>query len=157
MTDPRPPRDRSPDPGSAAVPLVRKLALGMQEAHARGVIHRDLKPANILLRPGGEPVITDFGLARRGDDQQGAGLTRKGDVLGTLEYMSPEQLDGDNAAVGPRADVYALGVVLYEVLTGRRPFTGSTVSMLTAILLKPPPRPGELRPGTPPRLEEICL
>ncbi|MBN9521499.1 protein kinase [bacterium] len=137
--------------------LVRKLALAMQEAHAHGVVHRDLKPANVMLRPGGDPVVMDFGLARRGDDRASEGLTRQGDVIGTLEYMSPEQLDGDNAAVGPRADVYALGVVLYEVLTGRRPFTGSTVNMLTAILMKPPPRPSELRPGIPPRLDEICL
>jgi serine/threonine-protein kinase len=144
-------------PAVQAAGLVRKVALGMQEAHDRGVVHRDLKPANILLRPNGEPVVTDFGLARRGDDQRTAGLTRPGDVIGTLEYMSPEQLDGDNAAVGPPADVYALGVVLYELLTGRRPFAGSTTSMLVAIMLKPPARPRELRPGLPERLEEICL
>jgi serine/threonine-protein kinase len=137
--------------------LVRKLALAMQAAHALGVVHRDLKPANVLLRPDGEPVVMDFGLARRGDDQQSAGMTRQGDLIGTLEYMSPEQLDGDNAAVGPPADIYALGVILYELLTGRRPFTGNTARILVAIMLKPPPRPGELRPGLPERLEEICL
>ncbi|HEX4610659.1 MAG TPA: serine/threonine-protein kinase [Urbifossiella sp.] len=144
------------EPVQAAL-LVRKLALAMQEAHAHGVVHRDLKPANVILRPGGEPVVTDFGLARRGDDRGSEGLTRPGDVIGTLEYMSPEQLEGDNVAVGPRADVYALGVVLYEVLTGRRPFTGSTVRMLTAILMQPPARPSEVRPGIPPRLDDICL
>ncbi len=142
-------------PAQAAL-LVRKLALAMQDAHAHGVIHRDLKPANVILRPGGDPVIMDFGLARRGDDRASEGLTRQGDVIGTLEYMSPEQLEGNNAAVGPKADVYALGVLLYEVLTGKRPFTGNTVSILTAILMKPPPPPSELRPGVPPRLDEIC-
>jgi serine/threonine-protein kinase len=147
---------RSFTPPQAAL-LVRKLALAMQEAHARGVIHRDLKPANVLLRPDGEPVIMDFGLARRGGDPQTEGLTRQGDVIGTIEYMSPEQFEGDNAAVGPASDVYSLGVVLYELLTGRRPFAGSTASTVAAIVLKPPPRPGELRPGLPARLEEICL
>ncbi len=143
-------------PQQAAL-MVRKLALAMQEAHARGVIHRDLKPANVMLRPDGEPVIMDFGLAHRGDDPRAEGLTRQGDVIGTIEYMSPEQFEGDNAAVGPASDVYALGVVLYEVLTGRRPYEGSTASKMAAILLKPPVRPGELRPGLPEWLEEICL
>jgi serine/threonine protein kinase len=142
-------------PQQAAM-LVRKLALAMQEAHARGVIHRDLKPSNVILRPDGEPVIMDFGLARRGDDRS-EGLTRQGDVIGTVEYMSPEQFEGDNAAVGPASDVYALGVVLYEVLTGRRPYEGSAASKVASILLKPPPRPSELRPGLPAQLEEVCL
>ncbi|HET6574663.1 MAG TPA: serine/threonine-protein kinase [Fimbriiglobus sp.] len=143
-------------PQQAAL-LVRKLALAMQEAHTRGVIHRDLKPSNVILRPDGEPVVMDFGLARRGDDRQTEGLTRQGDVIGTVEYMSPEQFEGDNAAVGPASDVYALGVVLYEVLTGRRPYEGSTASKVASILLKPPTPPSELRPGLPAHLEEICL
>jgi serine/threonine protein kinase len=149
-------KDGPPIAPVQAALLVRKLALAMQEAHTRGVIHRDLKPANVLMRAN-EPIIMDFGLARRGDDRASEGLTRQGDVIGTLEYMSPEQLDGDNAAVGPKADVYALGVVLYEVLTGRRPFTGTTVTMLTAILMKPPTPPREIRPDIPERLEEICM
>ena len=143
-------------PRQAAV-LVRKLALAMQAAHARGVVHRDLKPANVHVRPDGEPVVMDFGLARRGADPQAEGLTRQGDVIGTVEYMSPEQFEGDNAAVGPASDVYSLGVVLYELLTGRRPFTGSAAGKVAAILFKPPPRPSEVRPGVPPVLEEICL
>jgi serine/threonine protein kinase/WD40 repeat protein len=140
--------------------LIRQLALGMQEAHARGVIHRDLKPSNVLLRPNGEPVIMDFGLARRQDDRAGPGdcLTRQGEIIGTLEYMSPEQVEGDNKAVGPAADIYTLGVILYELLAGRRPFvTGTTTGTLAAILLKPPVPPSEHRPGIPPGLEEICL
>src|SRR5207237_4174437 len=85
------------------------------------------------------------------------GLTRKGDVLGTVDYMSPEQVEGDAATVGPGADVYALGVILYELLAGRRPFTGSPAVVLAATLVKPPPSPNEVRPGVPTRLEEICL
>jgi serine/threonine protein kinase len=136
--------------------LVRKVALAMQEAHAQGVIHRDLKPSNILLRPNGEPMVMDFGLASRSDDRQSAGLTRRGDVIGTYEYMSPEQVEADNAAVGPAADVFSLGVVLYELLTGRRPFTGPTTAVVAQILLRQPTPPSELRPGVPARLEEIC-
>src|SRR5262249_27320075 len=143
-------------PTQAAL-LVRKVAQAMQEAHSHGIIHRDLKPGNILQRPNGEPVVMDFGLARRADDQRSEGLTRKSDVLGTLEYMPPEQLDGDNATLGPAADIYALGVVLYELITGRRPFTGNTVTVLASILLKPPTPPSEVRPGVPAKLEEICL
>src|SRR5262245_50328332 len=136
--------------------LVRKLARAMHEAHAHGVVHRDLKPANVLLRPNGEPVIMDFGLARRGDDDRSAGLTRRGELIGTLEYMAPEQVEGDNAAVSPSADVYALGVVLYELLTGRRPFAGSSTALIAAVLLRQPRPPSELRPGVPAQLEEIC-
>lgn len=143
-------------PRQAAL-LVRKLALAMYAAHAAGVVHRDLKPANVLLRPDGEPVVTDFGLARRGDDARTAGLTRPGDVLGTVEYMPPEQFDSDYGEVGPAADVYALGVVLYELLTGRRPFDGSPAKVMAAVLLKPPPRPSAVRPGVPAGLEVVCL
>src|SRR5262249_38727611 len=126
-------------------------------AHQNGVVHRDLKPANVIIRPNGEPVIMDFGLARRADDNRHEGLTRQGDVLGTIEYMSPEQVDGDNSVIGPPTDIFTLGVIMYEMLWGRRPFTGSTTSMLAAILTKEPPRPSELRPDLSPKLEEICL
>jgi serine/threonine protein kinase len=149
--------DGRPFPPHQAALLVRKLALAMQYAHDRGVIHRDLKPGNVLLRPDGEPVVMDFGLARRGDDPRTEGMTRQGDVIGTIEYMSPEQFEGDNAAVGPASDVYSLGVVLYELLTGRRPYEGGTASKMASILFKPPPRPSDLRPGLPVPLEEICL
>ena len=137
--------------------LVRKLALAMQEAHQHGVVHRDLKPANIILRTNGEPVIMDFGLARRADDTRHEGQTRKGDILGTVEYMSPEQVEGDNSALGPSTDIYSLGVIMYEMICGRRPFEGTTASMLAAIITKDPPKPTDLRPDLPPRLEEICL
>ena len=137
--------------------LVRKVALAMHAAHAAGVVHRDLKPANVLLRADGEPVVTDFGLARREDDRASAGLTRPGEALGTVEYMPPEQFDGDYGEVGPAADVYSLGVVLYELLAGRRPFDGTATQVMAAVLFKPPPKPSDLRPGVPAGLEAICL
>jgi serine/threonine protein kinase len=137
--------------------LIRKLALAMNEAHSRGVIHRDLKPSNVLLRPNLEPVIMDFGLARRADDKRSEGLTHQGDVIGTIDYMSPEQVEGDNAVVGPASDIYALGVILFELLTRRVPFEGTTTNKLASILVKTPPRPSEIRVDVPPKLEEICL
>ena len=149
-------KDTTVTPAQAAI-LVRKVALAMQVAHDKGVVHRDLKPSNVMIRPDGEPVIMDFGLARRQGDKASEGLTRRGDVLGTVEYMSPEQLDGDLGEVGPPADVYALGVLMYEVLAGRRPFAGTATQVMVAIMLKPPPPPSEVRPGVPPRLDEICM
>ncbi|MFL5340261.1 MAG: WD40 repeat domain-containing serine/threonine protein kinase [Gemmataceae bacterium] len=137
--------------------LIRKVALAMQEAHNRGIIHRDLKPANILLKPNGEPIVMDFGLARRLDEQKSDGLTKQGDVIGTVDYMSPEQVEGDLRLIGPPTDIYALGVILYEMITGRRPFEGTTTSILAQILVKPAPRPSELKPDVPPKLEEVCL
>lgn len=137
--------------------LTRKLALAMQEAHGRGVVHRDLKPSNIILRPNNEPTIMDFGLARRADDKKSAGLTQQGDIVGTVDYMSPEQVEGKNDVVGPGADIYSLGVILYELLTGRLPYEGSTTGKLAAILVKDPPKPRELRSDVPSKLEEVCL
>jgi serine/threonine protein kinase len=137
--------------------LMRKLALGMQEAHAHGVVHRDLKPANVLMKPNNEPMIMDFGLARRQDDKKGHGLTQKGDILGTVDYMSPEQVEGEIDKVGPPADIYALGVMLYDLLAGRLPFEGSTTAILAHILVKEPIPPRQIRPEIPAKLEEICL
>jgi serine/threonine-protein kinase len=97
----------------------------MQYAHDRGVVHRDLKPANVLLAADGTPKVTDFGLAKR--LEQDSGQTQAGTVLGTPSYMAPEQALGNTAKVGPRADVYALGAMLYDLLTGRPPFAGSSV------------------------------
>ena len=104
---------------------METLAWAVHAAHERGVVHRDLKPANVLLTPDGAPKITDFGLAKRLDAD--AAQTRTGDILGTPSYMAPEQARGRNDAVGPPTDVYALGSMLYELLTGRPPFQGETV------------------------------
>ncbi len=136
--------------------LVRKLALALQEAHKRGVIHRDLKPENVMIDRRGEPIIMDFGLARRtsGKDPR---LTQRGSLLGTPAYMPPEQVSGNPDATGPSSDVYSLGVILYELLTGRLPFRGDAMAMLSQVLMDEPPRPSALRPGLEPELEAICL
>jgi serine/threonine protein kinase len=136
--------------------LVRKLALALQEAHKQGVIHRDLKPDNIMIDRRGEPIIMDFGLARRtrGRDPR---LTQQGSVLGTPAYMPPEQVSGDVQATGPASDVYSLGVILYELLAGGLPFTGDSMAILSQVLMDEPPPPSSVRDGIDPELEAICL
>jgi predicted Ser/Thr protein kinase len=136
--------------------LVEKLALALDSAHQAGIVHRDLKPSNIMIRPDGEPVIMDFGLARRHKEGE-AELTHSGVILGTPAYMSPEQVEGRHSHVGPRTDVYALGVILYQLLAGRLPFEGSVGSVMTQIVRDPPPEPHALRPGVSLELEAICL
>src|SRR5262245_2663253 len=149
-------RDGQALPQRPAAALVRKLALALDEAHRRGVIHRDLKPANVMVTPQHEPVVMDFGLARR-VDRQDERLTRSGAILGTPAYMPPEQVQGDTAAMGPGCDVYSLGVVLYELLTGQLPFRGPAMAVLGQILTQKPQRPSEHRPDLDPALEAICL
>jgi serine/threonine-protein kinase len=113
-----------PLPAAEAARLIEGLARIVQHVHERGVIHRDLKPANILLTPDGQPKVADFGLARR--MSQDSGLTWTGAVMGTASYMSPEQAAGKTKEIGPAADVYSLGAILYECLTGRPPFRAAT-------------------------------
>src|SRR5262249_41046717 len=118
-------RSRPPLPARQAALLVRRLALALQAAHDKGVVHCDLKPANVLIdREHGDVVITDFGMARVAARMDAEG-TQSGVIMGTPAYMAPEQARGDNRSVGPRSDIYALGVILYELLAGRRPFTGT--------------------------------
>jgi hypothetical protein len=160
-------RDGPWSPTEAAA-LVRDLALALEEAHRRGIVHRDLKPANIMLKSGGVPIIMDFGLARRVGlrevalDPGGAGtpderLTQVGRIVGTPAYMSPEQCQGDVEAIGPGCDVYSLGVILFELLTGRAPFQGATAAVLQKITSEPVPAPSSVRAGLDPRLDAICL
>jgi tetratricopeptide (TPR) repeat protein len=145
----------NPLPADEAARTTAVLARAMHFAHQRGVVHRDLKPANVLLAADGSPKIADFGLAKR----QGAqSHTRTGDVLGTPSYMAPEQVAGKGKDAGPAADIYALGALLYEMLTGRPPFKGeSAADTLFQVLHADPVPPSLLRAKSPRDLETICL
>jgi predicted Ser/Thr protein kinase len=149
-------RPDKPLPPAQAVPLVRILAKALQEAHDQGIIHRDLKPANVMIGKKKQPVVMDFGLARRSASQDER-LTHSGAIMGTPAYMAPEQVNGDVAAMGPCTDVYALGVMLYELLTGKRPFEGAMGTLMARILHDPPPPPTKVRPDLDPALGAICL
>jgi tetratricopeptide (TPR) repeat protein len=164
--EPQPPRD--------AAELVRTIALAVHHAHERGVVHRDLKPANILLSskfqvPSSkseanlelgtwnlEPKVADFGLAKQ--QSVASHLTQSGAILGTPSYMAPEQAAGDGKAVGPATDVYALGAILYEALTGRPPFrAASAMDTVMQVLKEDPVPPSRLQPKLPRDIETICL
>lgn len=140
-------------PAEAAV-LMEKLAAAMTAAHAKGIVHRDLKPSNVLLTADGEPKVSDFGLAKVGD----SGVTASDAVLGTPSHMSPEQAAGRVREVGTASDVWALGCILYRLLTGRLPFEGdSPAATIHQVLYEVPPRPRTLVPNVPRDLETICL
>ena len=138
-----------------ALVLVRKVALALAEMHRHGITHRDVKPANIMIAPDGEPILMDFGLAYRADAEDGR-LTQNGQLLGTPSYMAPEQIVGDILAIGPACDVYSLGTLLFELLTGRLPFLGSPPMVLAQVLREAPPPLSEVRADLDPRLEAIC-
>lgn len=140
-----------------ALLLVRKLALALQEAHDHGIIHRDLKPGNIMMDSKGEPIITDFGLAKQMGKSDQARITQSGMIIGSPAYMSPEQVDGEPDKLTASTDQYSLGVILYELLTGQLPFRGTISSIIASILTKQPPKPSALRPGLDPRVEALCL
>jgi serine/threonine protein kinase len=139
-----------------AAELVLALARAIEHAHQRGIVHRDLKPANVLLQPDGLPKIADFGLAKREKSNQAH--TQTGTILGSPSYMSPEQASGRTDEIGPATDIYALGVILYELLTGRPPFKGATVlETIDQVREHDPVPPRFLLPKTPRDLETICL
>jgi WD40 repeat protein/Flp pilus assembly protein TadD/tRNA A-37 threonylcarbamoyl transferase component Bud32 len=166
----------APQPPRLAAHLIRLLALAMHSAHQKGIIHRDLKPGNVLLaapnelvsgadslhaemqaafRLYGIPKITDFGLAKHLDVQS---QTRTGAILGTPSYMAPEQAEGRAHAIGPATDVYGLGAILYEMLTGRLPFeSDSSLTTIRQLLSQDPLPPSQLHPKVPRDLETICL
>ena len=148
-------RDRPMSQRRVAI-MVRKLAQALEEAHYNGVVHRDLKPSNIMVNARGDLIIMDFGLVWR-IGAQNERLTRVGLVVGTPTYMSPEQASGKVETIGPGCDIYSLGVIMYELLTGRVPFEGPEAFVLGQILFVEPPPPSTYRSDLDPRLEAICL
>jgi serine/threonine-protein kinase len=140
----------------ASVALVAKVARAVHYAHQRGILHRDLKPANILLDERGEPLVTDFGLAKRVEGD--ANLTQSGAIVGTANYMAPEQAQGKAAGLTTAADVHSLGAILYELITGRPPFQADNVlDTLLRLRTEKPPSPRLLNPRVDADLETITL
>lgn len=141
-----------PLPPEQAIELTRQLALGLSAAHLRGVVHRDLKPANVLLDANGAASITDFGVARSAGS---TGITGSGIVIGTPEYLSPEQARAE--PIDGRSDLYALGLILYEMLTGTLPFRGGTpAEMLVQRIMRPPPPVDSVKQGLPVFAVQLC-
>jgi TolB-like protein/Tfp pilus assembly protein PilF len=147
---------RSPMSIRQAVELIAKVARTVHYAHEHGILHRDIKPGNILLDAKGEPHLTDFGLARLVESE--SSVTHTLEVLGTPSYMAPEQAVGNNAAISSATDVYGLGAVLYQLLTGQPPFAGGTTYETIKLLLDTEPRqPRQLNPKIDRDLSTICL
>lgn len=143
-------RERGPMPPARAVELLAQIGAAVDSAHAAGLVHRDIKPGNILVDANGFAYLIDFGIAKPNDE---TGLTGTGAALGTIAYMAPERFEGVASAA---ADIYALGCVLVECITGAKVFTGeSAAEQVFGHLYKPPPRLGELRPGTPAALDDV--
>lgn len=142
-------------PVQEAIELTCKIASGLAAAHEKGIVHRDLKPSNIMVDSSREPHLMDFGLAKL--DSEEAQITRTGDVLGTPEFMAPEQIDPSLGTIDQVSDVYALGVILYQLLTGATPFNGTPIRVMWQKLNSPIQPPRSLNPALSPDLEAICL
>jgi serine/threonine-protein kinase len=148
--------DGTPWPAAEAAETIETLARAIRAAHKKGIVHRDLKPGNILLDAEGTLKVTDFGLAKR--VKGASGLTQSGSIVGTPSYMAPEQAAGRNKAIGTATDIYALGAILYELVTGRPPFKAETpVDTIMQLVEQEPVPPTRLNPKCPRDLETICL
>ncbi len=135
--------------------IVHDVALALDECHMQGVIHRDIKPSNVVVNQRGMPILMDFGLASM---ENAARVTLDQQVIGTLRYMSPEQVTGQRENVGPQSDLYSLCVMLYEMITSHPPFTGDNfVQVADQIEFELPTPPSELRAGLDPQIDEICM
>ncbi|MGI8704132.1 MAG: Stk1 family PASTA domain-containing Ser/Thr kinase [Candidatus Limnocylindrales bacterium] len=144
-------RDEAPIPPVAAAQIARQIADGLSAAHERGIVHRDIKPSNVLLAPGGRAKVVDFGIARALSESQ---LTLPGTTLGSVHYFSPEQARGESVTAS--SDLYSLGLLLYEMLTGRRAFQGDTAAAVAmARLTAEPPSPSAVVPDVPAALDAI--
>src|SRR3954467_696006 len=145
-------RERGPLPPGFAVDLTIQVLRALGYAHRRGIVHRDVKPQNVILDDEGQAKVADFGIARAGASE----MTETGTIVGTAQYLSPEQAQGQ--PVSPRSDLYSVGVVLYELLTGRPPFEASSpVTVALKQVSERPVPPSQLHPGISPALESVVL
>ena len=145
--------ERGPLPADVAVGFTEQVLQALGYAHRRGIVHRDVKPQNVIIDRDGQAKVADFGIARAGETSE---MTQAGTIVGTVQYISPEQAEGH--PVDRRADLYSVGIVLYELLTGQVPFDGEApISIAIKQINERPVPPGQLRPGIPPALEEVVL
>src|SRR3954453_22800952 len=145
--------ERGPLPPDIAVGLTEQVLRALGYAHRRGIVHRDVKPQNVIIDRDGQAKVADFGIARAGDTSQ---MTQAGAIIGTMQYLSPEQFEGP--PVDRRADLYSVGIVLYELLTGQVPFDGEApISIAIKQINERPVPPNQLRPGLAPALEAVVL